>query len=150
MCIAILRRFERRRFATERLEPFFEDEEGFFGVNTQDFVCNGEEGRADRLTSDRLTATRGGRGDYALVYSANGRRPRLRMERLARPMMAACWFNPRNGRWHVEGHEYARPTPFRLAVPSGAGVPAQEFTPPSQGGDGNDWVLVLREVGGGG
>lgn len=113
-------------------------------------LIDGEEGRAARLASNRLTATRGGRRDYAMIYSANGRHIRLRMGRLAGPTMDAFWFNPRNGRWHAEGHEYERPMPFQQAVLSGASASAQEFAPPGKGGDGNDWVLVLRAVGGGG
>jgi hypothetical protein len=35
-------------------------------------LIDDEEGRAERLASDRRTATRGGRGDYALVYRAHG------------------------------------------------------------------------------
>ena len=49
MCIAvlwliyaILGRFERRIFGTECPEPFFEDKEGFFGINTQDFIFQNE------------------------------------------------------------------------------------------------------------
>ena len=60
-------------------------------------LIDGEEGRVARLASDRLTATRGSRGDYAMVYSANGRRIRLRMERLA----ASRW--PRSGSTHATG-----------------------------------------------
>jgi hypothetical protein len=107
-------------------------------------LIDGDVGEAGRLASDRLTATRGSSGDYAMVYSANGRGIRLRMDRLAGPAMDAFWYNPRNGKWHAGDDQDENPTPFLRDLPGGAGSPMREFDPPGQPEDGNDWVLVLR------
>ena len=96
--------------------------------------------------SSRLQATRGGKGDYAMVYSANGRTIRLRMNRLAAPRMNAFWFNPRNGKWRVNDRDITNRRPFMENIPSGPAAPIREFDPPGSVGDGNDWVLVLQAV----
>jgi hypothetical protein len=94
--------------------------------------------------SDCMVATRGARGDYALVYSANGRNLRLRMDRLAGPAMRAFWFDPRTGEWRVGDTESDQPTPFAEEVSSGPGAPVWEADPPGEPVEGNDWVLVLK------
>jgi hypothetical protein len=96
------------------------------------------------LRSDRLQATRGARGDYALIYSANGRDIPVRMERLAGPVLSAAWFNPRNGRWRIGERETDEPVPFLDRIPGGPGAPVHVFDPPGVAAPGNDWVLVLR------
>lgn len=106
-------------------------------------LLDGDTGKAERLKSDRLTATRGADGDYAMVYSANGRPIRVVMSRLAGPRMNASWFSPRTGQWNVGGKEQAEAKPFAEGIPSGAGASVHEFVPPGAAGDGNDWVLVL-------
>ncbi|NOY80131.1 MAG: DUF4038 domain-containing protein [Kiritimatiellaeota bacterium] len=97
------------------------------------------------VRSNRLQATRGRRGDYAMVYSANGRAIRVRMERLAGPAMAAFWFDPRSGKWWRQGRAFGDRTPFQEGVPSGPGPGAgvREFDPPGEPAGGNDWVLML-------
>jgi hypothetical protein len=113
-------------------------------VAGQDLI-EGDPGKAQRLASDRITATRGNKGDYAYVYSANGRPFRLRMERLAGPSLAAFWFDPRTGKWHKDdGADQTDPIPFAASLATGAGAAAKEFVPPGAAGDGNDWVLVLK------
>ena len=97
--------------------------------------------------SNRLQAMRGGQGDYAMIYSANGRNIRVKMSRLAAPLMHAFWFNPRNGRWRIKDSDFANRRPFQKNVPSGAGAPIQEFDPPGSAANGNDWVLVLMADG---
>jgi Protein of unknown function (DUF4038)/Putative collagen-binding domain of a collagenase len=101
---------------------------------------DGNEG----VRSNRLQATRGGRGDYAMIYSANGRSIFLRMNRLSAPRMNAFWFNPRNGTWWVQGSEVTDQRPFMKDIPSGPDAPVHEFDPPGAESDGNDWVLLLN------
>ena len=99
-----------------------------------------DEGKAARTAYDRLAATRGAAGDYALVYTASGRNIRVRMDRLAPPTMDAFWFNPRTGRWRADTAETDQPRPFARGITAGSGAPTREFVPP----DRNDWVLVLK------
>jgi len=103
------------------------------------------EGR-EGVRSSRLQATRGAKGDYAMIYSANGRDISLKMDRLAAPRMNAFWFNPRNGQWQVKGYDRTDRTPFSENIPSGPDAPMREFDPPGNPSDGNDWVLVLETV----
>ena len=105
-------------------------------------LLDGDEGKAERLTSNRLTATRNDTGTRAMIYSANGRVVRVRMERLAGATMQAAWFNPRTGNWSANGAESVKPAPFAKDIASGKNAPVHEFTPPTSG-DGCDWVLVL-------
>lgn len=106
-------------------------------------LLDGDQGVGEKTRSNRIQATRGVRGDYAFIYAANGRNIRVKMEHLAAPSMDAFWFNPRNGKWHVEGNESTKRTPFATSVASGANTPVHEFDPPGKKGSDNDWVLVL-------
>lgn len=92
--------------------------------------------------SDRITAMRGKDGKWALVYSANGREITLNLELLYKGKLNAYWFNPRNGKWQVNGNEYDDLTPFKKNVETGKGF--HTFIPPGEPGRGNDWVLVLK------
>ena len=103
------------------------------------------EGR-EGVRSSRLQATRGAKGDYAMIYSANGRDISLKMDRLAAPRMNAFWFNPRNGKWRVKDSDITDRKPFVKNIPSGPEAPMREFDPPGNPSDGNDWVLVLETV----
>ncbi len=103
----------------------------------------GMEGN-EGVISHCIQATRGARGDYAMIYSADGRNIRLHMDRLAAPRMNAFWFNPRNGKWRTGDQESADQIAFKKDIPSGPGAALQEFDPPGNVGDGNDWVLVLK------
>jgi Protein of unknown function (DUF4038)/Putative collagen-binding domain of a collagenase len=98
------------------------------------------------VRSNRLQATRGSKRDYAMIYSANGRNIRLKMNRLTAGLMNAYWFNPRNGKWWVKDRDFTDRKPFAENIPSGLAAPIQEFGPPGNVGDGNDWVLVLKAV----
>ena len=95
------------------------------------------------IQSNRLQATRGAKGDYAMIYSANGRTIRVNMDRLLPPLMDAYWFNPRNGKWRVNDTDHTEMSPFVENIPSGPAAAVRKFDPPGQVGDGNDWVLVL-------
>jgi hypothetical protein len=101
---------------------------------------SGNEG----IRSNRIQATRGAKGDYALVYSANGRNFSLNMNRLSARKMNAFWFNPRNGKYRVQDREMTDRRPFMKNIPGGPAAPVQEFDPPGAVGDGNDWVLLLE------
>jgi hypothetical protein len=112
-------------------------------------LIDGDEGGLDvgeGIRSNRLQATRGTKGDYAMIYSANGRNIRVKMDRLAPRFMNAYWFNPRNGKWWIGESEFAGQKAFTENVASGAAAPAQEFDPPGSTEDNNDWVLVLKAV----
>ncbi|HEY1109343.1 MAG TPA: DUF4038 domain-containing protein, partial [Opitutaceae bacterium] len=104
-------------------------------------LLDGDVGKAERLISTRITATRTRDGRQAVIYSASGRPIRLNLDRLANGPLHAAWYNPRTGRWHVNGVERDARAPF-ATVQGGAGEEVREFSPPSQGA-GEDWVLVL-------
>lgn len=106
-------------------------------------LIEGNEGKAERLRSDRLTAMRSRDGAFATVYSANGRTIKLKMARLAKGPFGAYWFNPRSGKWFDGEREQDEPAPFKKSIAGGAGAPVQAFDPPGAPGDGNDWVLAL-------
>ncbi len=99
-------------------------------------------GKKANATSDRLTAMRGSNGDWALIYSANGRNISLDLTRLNSAKMNAYWFNPRNGMWNSNGTEYKKTTPFLKELRTGSGN--YNFEAPGNPGPGNDWVLVLK------
>jgi hypothetical protein len=112
-------------------------------------LIDGDEGGMDvseGVRSNRLQATCGSKGDYAMVYSANGRNICLKMNRLAAPLMNAFWFNPRNGKWRIKDRDLTDQRPFVKNIHSGPGAPIREFDPPGNVGNGNDWVLVLMAV----
>jgi hypothetical protein len=105
-------------------------------------LIDNEVGKPERLKSNYIAATRAAGGTKAMVYCADGRAVRVRLERLAGGDIFAFWYNPRRGTWHGEVGEHSRPTWFVRDVTSGPGASAREFTPPTQGA-GEDWVLVL-------
>lgn len=76
---------------------------------------------------DYLAATRG--EDYALIYTYNGKTMSLNMGKIKGDKVKASWYNPRNGKLKTIG------------TFNNKGV--QEFNPPGEKVDGNDWVLVL-------
>ncbi len=95
--------------------------------------------------SSVIQATRGSKGDYAMIYSANGRNIRVNMNRLAAPKINAYWYNPRNGKWNVKDKEFTEQKSFMKNIPSGKKAPIKEFDPPGKVANGNDWVLVLEK-----
>lgn len=96
------------------------------------------------VVSSCLVATRGAKGDYAMVYSANGSNIRVKMDQLHSQPMRAYWFNPRNGQWHNDEAESVEPKPFMENIASGTGAPIQAFDPPGEPADENDWILLLK------
>jgi regulation of enolase protein 1 (concanavalin A-like superfamily) len=80
---------------------------------------------------DRIQATRGGDGGYALIYSASGQGFTVDLTKLSGSTMTAWWYDPRTGTSTNAG--------------SFAKSGTRAFTPPSNG-YGNDWVLVLDDA----
>ena len=78
---------------------------------------------------DKVVATRG--KDYALFYVYNGRNFKVDISKLKFDPKKAGWFNPRNGKiaWISE---------FRKPA-------VNEFDPPGEKENGNDWVLILEK-----
>ncbi|MBD2754148.1 glycoside hydrolase family 140 protein [Spirosoma validum] len=78
---------------------------------------------------DYLVASRG--PDYALVYTYTGRNIKLNMGKLPGDAVAASWFSPRDGK--------------TTAIGDVANKSVQEFNPPAEPKNGNDWVLVIEK-----
>lgn len=112
------------------------------GMTVGDGDGGPRSGKKPNATSDRITAMRGSSGQWVLVYSANGRNINLDLSRLSAGRMNAYWFDPRTGKWNVNGRESERQTPFITGLQTGNG--SHEFNPPGTPGPGNDWVLVLK------
>ncbi|GAB4018623.1 glycoside hydrolase family 140 protein [Spirosoma koreense] len=78
---------------------------------------------------DYLVASRG--PDYALVYTYTGRNIRLNMGKLPGDVITASWYSPRDGK--------------TTAIGDIANKGVQEFNPPAEPKNGNDWVLILQK-----
>ncbi len=76
-------------------------------------------------------ATRDSEKGYAFIYLPTGREVSVRLGGISGSLVAAWWFNPRDGRAERAGNHKA------------AGV--KTFKPPASGAE-NDWVLVLDDV----
>jgi hypothetical protein len=79
---------------------------------------------------DRVVATRG--TGYALLYTYTGRSFRVVMGKINGTQVKAGWFNPRDG------------SSTEIGVFPNRGE--QQFDPPGEPANGNDWVLVLQTV----
>ena len=87
-------------------------------------------------TTERMQACRGSDGSYAFIYTATGRKMKIRLidgpyPKLSGKTIRAWWYDPRQGTATAIG-EFEK-TGFH------------DFTPPSSG-PGNDWVLVLDDA----
>lgn len=78
---------------------------------------------------DYLVASRG--PDYALIYTYTGRSIKLNMGKLPGDKVAASWFSPRDGKTTTIGDV--------------ANIGVQEFNPPAEPKNGNDWVLIIEK-----
>lgn len=105
-------------------------------------LIDGDAGKAERLKSDRISASRTGNGRVAMFYSASGRAIRVKMDRLTAGKFFAWWFNPREGKWHANGNETVAQRFFAHDIAGGPGAAVKEFAPPTKG-EGQDWVLIL-------
>jgi hypothetical protein len=86
-----------------------------------------EEGSGD----DRVQATRGADGSYALVYISSGQPVAIHLDKLSAPHLNGYWYDPRDGTATTIG-QFSNTSGLR-------------FTPPSSG-PGHDWVLVLDDA----
>ena len=77
-----------------------------------------------------LAATRG--KDYALIYTFTGKIIKINMGLISGEEVKASWFNPRDGKQQ------------EIGVFENSGI--QEFDPPGEVVNGNDWVLILDSV----
>jgi hypothetical protein len=82
-------------------------------------------------SADRIQATRGADGSYALVYTASGKSVTVNLNKLSGKQVTARWYNPRAGK------------SVYLGVYTKSGT--KTFKPPSSGVN-NDWVLVLDDT----
>ncbi len=87
-------------------------------------------------TVDRIEACRAADGSYAFIYTASGKKLKIRMidqiyDKLSGKTIRAYWYDPRHGTSLSIG-EFKK-TAFR------------DFTPPTSG-HGNDWILVLDDA----
>jgi hypothetical protein len=87
-------------------------------------------------TTERMQACRGSDGSYAFIYTATGKKMKIRLidgpyPKLSGKTIRGWWYDPRQGTATAIG-EFEK-TGFH------------DFTPPSSG-PGNDWVLVLDDA----
>lgn len=92
-------------------------------VPDQSLIANALDG------ADHIVATRG--DGYAFIYSPQGRKFTVQMDRLPAKRIIASWYNPRTGT-AAAGGEFDNEGP-------------KEFTCPAEG-FGADWVLVLDDA----
>ena len=76
---------------------------------------------------DHLMATRG--NDYAMIYTYTGRNILVQMGKISGEKVKASWYKPADG------------TSTEIGEFENSGI--QEFDPPGEPANGNDWVLVL-------
>ena len=93
----------------------------FTRVPDQDLIVN------QGSKYEYLAATRG--ADYALIYTFIGKNIKVNMGKINGEEVDAFWYNPKNG------------NDFSIASFKNKGI--QEFDPPGEVEEGNDWVLVL-------
>jgi hypothetical protein len=87
-------------------------------------------------TTERMQACRASDGSYALIYTATGRKLKIRLidgpyPKLSGKTIRGYWYDPRQG--------------TSTAIPEFEKTGFHDFTPPSSG-PGNDWVLVLDDA----
>jgi len=79
--------------------------------------------------NDRIQATRG--NDYILIYSAQGKKFTVNLEKISGKEIVAHWYNPKNGEMKEAG-KFSKKN-------------QQAFTPPTSG-YGHDWVLIVDDA----
>jgi hypothetical protein len=125
-----------------RLMAGFSASEAMTRIPDQDLIA-GDEGKAGRVKSDYIAATRDAAGTKVMFYSAAGRPVKVRLDRLSPGPRFAFWFDPRSGQWvGRRGEEQAASVWFARDIEAGSAAANREFLPPTTG-DGADWVLVL-------
>jgi hypothetical protein len=106
------------------VKALFESRPYLSRIPDQSIVVDALEG------ADRISATRG--DGYLFVYSAQGRKFAVRLDRLDASNVQGWWYNPRTGSAQSIG-QFDNDRQTRL------------FVPPSEG-FGSDWVLVLDDA----
>jgi hypothetical protein len=106
------------------LKNFMTSRSYFDRIPNQDLI-NGEQGNR----YDYIAATSG--KDFAMFYNYTGRNFSVNISKFSNARVKASWFNPRNGNKQMIGV-------FNNKV-------VQEFDPPGETKDGNDWVLILQK-----
>ena len=81
------------------------------------------------LITERIAATGGADGTWALAYTPRGESFSVDLGQLQGQRFSAQWFDPRTGKQHTLGE----------LNKSGR----QTFNPPGEPGPGNDWILIL-------
>lgn len=94
------------------------------GVPDQSII-HGDEGEK----YERLLATRG--RDYLFVYNYTGRKFCINLGKITGDLVNAWWYSTKNGETQL------------IASFKNEGV--QEYTPPGEKSDGNDWVLIVSD-----
>lgn len=77
-----------------------------------------------------LAATRG--KEYAFIYTCTGRNMNISMGLISGKEVKASWFDPKDG------------SRQQIGIFENEGV--QEFDPPGEVRNGNDWVLILKSI----
>jgi len=75
-----------------------------------------------------IAATRG--KDYAFIYDYTGRTFQVNMGKIKGSKVKASWYSPRDG--------------SKISIGEFANSGVQEFDPPGEQSEGNDWVLILE------
>lgn len=96
----------------------------------------------DHESSEYISGIRCKNGNWAMVYTPDGRDVELDLSVLAGGLRDAYWFNPRNGKWWVEGIENEKMEPFITALKTGES--SYLFDAPGEPEPENDWVLILK------
>ena len=110
--------------------------EQFFNLIPDQSLLDGDTGSmtgSEGIISSCIVALRTVSNDLSMVYSANGRNIRLKMNQLSSSITRARWFNPRTGEFILESTN----------IVSGSGAPIIEFNPPGNVENGNDYILAL-------
>jgi hypothetical protein len=82
--------------------------------------------------TDHIQATRASDGAYAFIYTASGKPITADLNKLSGTEAIARWYNPRTGESTDAGrHQSTGP---------------ETFTPPTNGGQNGDWVLILDDA----
>lgn len=81
------------------------------------------------LITERIAATGGADGTWALVYTPRGASFSVDLGQLRGPTLAAHWFDPRTGE--------------RQSLGELENTSQQSFNPPGEPGPGKDWILAL-------
>lgn len=79
-----------------------------------------------------VIATRDQAGSYAMIYIPTGKTVTLNTTTLKSKTLKCSWYDPRTGAWSDAGFV--------------SSSPSFTYTPPSSGGKGHDWVMVLDAI----